>query len=100
MLARQCYCFGPRSGLPNDSHVRLPVDDAEETQANYRVIIGDKHSNHAGIESFPAAGRTKRIERGRLHDCRLWRLGFVKELYTKRPGIATCRFDGTICDPL
>ena len=67
MLARQCYRLSPGSRLANDSHVSLPVDDAEETEANYRMIIGDEHSNDAGFESFPASVRANRSVRAGLH---------------------------------
>jgi len=97
MLARQCDGLGPVSRLPNDSHVSLPVDDAEEAEANYGMIISDEHPNDAGFESFPAGVRTSRVGRGSLHDrarnSSSWR---CERLYTKRPGIASCRFDGNI----
>ena len=54
MLARQCDGLGAGSRLPNDSHVSLPVYDAEEAEANYGMIIGDEHPNDAGVQNFPA----------------------------------------------
>ena len=99
MFARQCYRLRPGSGLSDDSHVWLPVNDAEETKANYRVIIGDEHSNDAGFENFLAGVRTRRIGSGRLHDLQEQQLLACERLYTKRPGIVICRL-GTICEHL
>src|SRR5712692_3642959 len=90
MLARQCDGLGPGSRLPNDSHVSLPVDDAEEAEANYGMIIGDEHPNDAGFESFPAGVRTNRVGMGRLHDRQIVApgtaaLGVVKDCTLKGP---------------
>ena len=56
VLARQRNCLSPSSGLPDDHHVRLRTEDAQESDTHYRVIVGDQNPNDAGIGTFSNRG--------------------------------------------